>query len=465
MKEWTTAHVSFGPHFGGMQPDKCQPRVDPITNELILFHSTFIPPYVHYSIVPSTYNSTSTPPPRLLNASVPGVSAPRMMHDFAVSLTYTIILDLPLTLDPLNLARNEPVVSYDPSGRSRFGVFPRRHPEHVRWFETSSACCIFHTANTWDETEIVDGQSETAAVNMLACRLTSSSLIFSAGNIPEPVSKKHAAIKEEEQCRLYYYRFDLASPVSTNSITHQWALSAIPFEFPSLRESASMSNAQYIYGTSVSNSTFGAALGRAVKIDCLVKMNVHDLIAKGVANPPASVTGCVDTRSVDEILAANNPKDSIKIFKMPPGWFAQESRFVPRHNGNGEDDGWVLTYVFDESQLSEDGEAPPSAKSELWIIEAKEMKQVVAKIRLPQRVPYGLHGNWFDEQMVLGQRPIERIRTLPLASKGSELAVHTPLMKMCMGAKYYVESSRWLKFLLWISMISLLVYMPYLVIG
>jgi hypothetical protein len=38
MREWTTAH----------------PRVDPGTGELVLFHSTCAPPYVHYSIVPAT---------------------------------------------------------------------------------------------------------------------------------------------------------------------------------------------------------------------------------------------------------------------------------------------------------------------------------------------------------------------------------------------------------------------------
>ena len=42
MKEWTTAH----------------PRIDSITNELILFHSTFVAPFVHYSIIPSTYNNS-----------------------------------------------------------------------------------------------------------------------------------------------------------------------------------------------------------------------------------------------------------------------------------------------------------------------------------------------------------------------------------------------------------------------
>lgn len=394
MKEWTTAH----------------PRVDPLTKELILFHSTFKAPFVHYSIIPSSQHLTYTQPPRLVNAAVPGIKSAKMMHDFGVSFTHTVIMDLPLSLDPRKLARNEPVVAYDPSGISRFGVFPRWNPSAIRWFETNP-CCIFHTANTWDE---ISKTGETTAVNMLACRLTSGSLVFSAGDIAAPIpkaTKPSSYAVEEEQCRLYYYRFALNG--RQNVITHQFALSAIPFEFPSLRDDVSMSATRYIYGCSVSDSTFGAALGRAVKIDALVKIDTAALIYRAQASPPTPITGCVDMRSVDEILASEDVDDPIKIFKLPPGYYAQESRFVPRANGHGEDDGWILSYVFDESQLDEYGNAGNWTRSELWIIEASRMREVVCKVQLSQRVPYGLHGNWFDEGEILGQRSVQSVRTLP----------------------------------------------------
>jgi hypothetical protein len=187
-----------------------------------------------------------------------------------------------------------------------------------------------------------------------------------------------------------------------------------------------MSAARYIYGCSVSDSSFGAALGRAVKIDSLVKVDTAALIQRGYECPPTPISGCVDNRAVPEILASTDPNDPIKIFKLPRGFYAQESRFVSRKNGTSEDDGWILSYVFDESQLDEDGSAGPSAKSELWIIDAKEMKEVVCRVKLPQRVPYGLHGNWFNEEEILNQRPVETIRCLPVpAGKikdvGSEL--------------------------------------------
>ena len=409
MKEWTTAH----------------PRVDPKTGELILFHSTFLPPYIHYSIVPATYSPTvpSAPlerPTRLLNAPVPGVSAARMMHDFGVSFDHTVIMDLPLSLDPTNLAVGKPAVAYDSAGKSRFGVFPRHQPELIRWFETN-ACCIFHTANTWDDKTFnkLMGRYETTAVNMLACRLTSASLVFSAGGIaaPQPI---HPITNQEEddQCRLYYYKFSMQDAGGQNTINHQFSLSALSFEFPSTNEALTMAATKYIYGCTTTSGSFGAALGRSVQIDCLVKFDVETLIKRGIKDESLQpVVGCVDERSISEVLASSDPEDPIKIFKFPYNYCAQEPRFVSRKSPTREDDGWLVTYVFDESQLDEMGECKPDAKSELWIIDALDMKTVVAKVSLPQRVPYGLHGSFIGGEKVDNQRPIETIRSLPSPSK------------------------------------------------
>ncbi|KAL8741222.1 MAG: hypothetical protein Q9190_006150 [Brigantiaea leucoxantha] len=409
LREWVTAH----------------PRIDPNTKELILYHNTFVPPYVNYSIVRSTRNVASDKdvksPTHMLNRPVPGITSAKMMHDFGASKTHTIIMDLPLSLDPFNLAKNKPVVAYNPLTRSRFGIFPRYQPQRIRWYETNP-CCIFHTANSWN-TVTKDSASE--SFNMLCCRLTSASLVFSAGNLvaPQPGYDIPADLQEEEQCRLYYYQFDLSSDPSRNDIIHQWALAAIPFEFPTLRDSVSMSAAKYIYGCSVRGTTFGASLGRGVKINSLVKMDVETLITKGKRDPPTPIKGCVDKRDLDTIAASNDLNDPIKIFMMPEGWYAQEPRFVPRADGASEDDGWLLTYVFDESsQLTADGEPKMDAQSELWIIDAKNMASVVAKIRLPQRVPYGFHGNWISKQDIEGQRPIERLRSMPSAKSATDHA-------------------------------------------
>lgn len=74
--------------------------------------------------------------------------------------------------------------------------------------------------------------------------------------------------------------------------------------------------------------------------------------------------------------------------------------------------------MFDESQLDTDGHATEDARSELWIIDARDMATVVAKVLLPQRVPYGFHGHWFRRQELEEQRPYVRLRTEPVESRG-----------------------------------------------
>lgn len=477
MNEWTTGH----------------PKVDPQTGELILYHCTFKAPYVHYTIIPSEVvpdsKSTSADRRATNRLPIPGVSGAKMMHDFGVSNRHTVIMDLPLTLDPLNIMRRKPVIDYDPNKPTRFGVFPRYDPPAIRWFE-SEACCIFHTANTWDE---VDSRGETSAVNFLVCRLTSPAPLFVAGNMEKPTYTKYVKsgkdavrppffgrydhdeafvqtktgvvevieaptgldedvydrsssiesrrkksefvesyiVPEEEQCRLCYYEFAMGEG-KDDTIKHEFALSAVPFEFPSVHPAKEMAAARYIYGCSTSTSSFNVALGKTAKIDTLVKMDALSLIAQGKQDPYMAPLGCVDTRTVGEIVRDNltTPHDLIRCFKLPKGWYAQEPRLVPRANAQSEDDGYLLFYAFDESQLNEDGRCKDNATSELWILDAKNMRDIVCRIHLPQRVPYGFHGMFFTERQIAQQRAVSSYRTPKVPGSGTLPNLHNFLLKL-----------------------------------
>ncbi len=62
-----------------------------------------------------------------------------------------------------------------------------------------------------------------------------------------------------------------------------------------------------------------------------------------------------------------------------------EPVFVPRSADAGEDDGWVMAYVYDRRE----------DRSDVVIIEAQDFSSgPVATVHLPRRVPYGFHGNW-----------------------------------------------------------------------
>ncbi|KFH47490.1 Carotenoid 9,10(9',10')-cleavage dioxygenase-like protein [Hapsidospora chrysogenum ATCC 11550] len=400
LRGWTTTH----------------PRVDPVTRELIVLRSTACKPYVRYSIVKPS--KQTEPGSSIFDEPVPGVTTPKMVHDFGVSSHHTVIMDLPLELNPKNLLKGTAAVRYDLTSRSRFGVFPRYAPYGIRWFETSP-CVIFRTANCWDtiSSATKERPAETL-VNMLVCRRTSATAVYNTGNITAPwrgpVPPEYA---EEEQCRLYYYSFPITDASHTERhIRHQWALSAIPFDFPIIPADKSMSECRYVYGCSSSHSSTPAP-GSAAKMDYLVKMDAKSLVACGIADPPPAVTGCVDTRTLEQVWAESSngddddDDDPIKLFRMPRGWYAQEPMFVARADTESEDDGWLLTYVFDESTgLDEEWECREGAKGELWIIDARNMRDVAARVKLPQRVPYGLHGSWFSEGEILAQRPHGSVR-------------------------------------------------------
>ncbi len=75
----------------------------------------------------------------------------------------------------------------------------------------------------------------------------------------------------------------------------------------------------------------------------------------------------------------------VEVHAAGPHTRLGEAVFGPRCEDAGEDDGWVLLYSHDEAE----------GVSELRIIDAQDFTaDPVARVVLPQRVPYGAHGSW-----------------------------------------------------------------------
>jgi hypothetical protein len=83
----------------------------------------------------------------------------------------------------------------------------------------------------------------------------------------------------------------------------------------------------------------------------------------------------------------------------------------------------LLFYVVNEAQLNESGECRADARSELWIVDARDMKTVIGKANIAQRVQYSLHGNLFPEKQILHQRPVEMARHPPELVKSKTMDV------------------------------------------
>lgn len=65
-----------------------------------------------------------------------------------------------------------------------------------------------------------------------------------------------------------------------------------------------------------------------------------------------------------------------------------ESVFAADPAGTEEDDGWLLNVVYDHERDA----------SDLLVLDARDITQgPIATVRLPRRVPFGFHANWFPE--------------------------------------------------------------------
>jgi 8'-apo-carotenoid 13,14-cleaving dioxygenase len=78
-------------------------------------------------------------------------------------------------------------------------------------------------------------------------------------------------------------------------------------------------------------------------------------------------------------------------FEYGPGWGGGEPVFVARENATAEDDGWLITFAH----------AHDASEASFVVLDAQDVARgPVAEVKLPQRVPYGFHGNWVSDKSV-----------------------------------------------------------------
>ena len=88
-----------------------------------------------------------------------------------------------------------------------------------------------------------------------------------------------------------------------------------------------------------------------------------------------------------ELYKYDLEKNTCDVHHLGDGVKGGEGLFVPRHADSAEDDGFVVLYAHDEN----------TDQSHFRIIDAQDFAgPPLAEVALPQRIPYGPHGNWFD---------------------------------------------------------------------
>jgi len=293
------------------------PKICPVTGELLAFGYGQFPPYL-------TYHRISAEG-KLLQSEVIEVPGPTMIHDFAITESHAIFLDLPVVFDLQAALKGTMPFKWDDAYGARIGVMPRNGKgAEVRWFEVQP-CYIFHTMNAHEDGEevVVD-----------ACR--SSEMWRDAGDM-----------QSAGRQTLHRFRLNLSS-----GAVREETLDERGMEFPRIADARVGQKNRYGYTVQFAPASDGSpSFAGHMKFDFRSgKAESHDYGAQCVAGEP--------------------------VFAAAPG------------ADSDSDEGFVLSYLHDEK----------SGKSELVVLDASRFQSApVARVKLPQRVPYGFHGSWIAD--------------------------------------------------------------------
>ena len=119
------------------------PHICPKTGEMLGFGYGQLPPYLVYHRISADG--------KLVQSEEIQVPGPTMMHDFMITESRAIFMDLPVIFDlQAALAGTMPFKWSDDYG-ARIGIMPRTGSNaDVVWFEVEP-CYVFHAMNAWDE--------------------------------------------------------------------------------------------------------------------------------------------------------------------------------------------------------------------------------------------------------------------------------------------------------------------------
>ena len=249
------------------------------------------------------------------------VGGPTMMHDFNVTEHYVIFMDLPACFN-LELAMSGDMpIRWDDNYPARLGVMPRNGSDaQVTWYDINP-CYVFHPMNAYEE-----GDHIVLDVARFSHIWRDSSMDF-----PPP--------------ELWRWSIDTTSgKVREEQVDDRSA------EFPRVADSVIGLKHRYGY-----------------------MMGMSDISG---SEDPLKASGA--------ILKYDRQTGQRTVIEFGQGRVGGEPVFAPAADPKSEDDGYLMTYVYDAN----------TDASSFVIMDAASMDNTpVASIELP-RIPNGFHGSW-----------------------------------------------------------------------
>lgn len=258
---------------------------------------------------------------RLVRSFPVHLAAPAMIHDFILTETHIVLLVGPAVFDMEAAMRGDPMLQWRPELGTRICVMSLEGDNPV-WLETE-AFFVFHFANGFER------GGEIVVDYVRHSRLA----LDGKGNADTPPAL-HRLVLDLQARRV-----------------RDEALGTAPVEFPRIDDRLEARASRFVYVPTITDSLDPAYRQRAA-FNCLLRVDM-------------------ETAGVQRHDFGNR--------------IAGEPVFIPRPGGNAEDDGYIVTFLYD----------PRTDTSQLALLDARRIgDDPVALLRLPGRVPQGLHGNW-----------------------------------------------------------------------
>ena len=85
-------------------------------------------------------------------------------------------------------------------------------------------------------------------------------------------------------------------------------------------------------------------------------------------------------------------RQTTEVHDYGRGRMTSEPVFVRKSGAAAEDQGWIMSYVYD----------PERDLSDVVILDAQDFAgEPIATVRLPVRVPHGFHGGWTPDRITV----------------------------------------------------------------
>jgi carotenoid cleavage dioxygenase-like enzyme len=250
-----------------------------------------------------------------------------MVHDCSITERWTVVYDLPVTFD-LDVAMSGGGFPYrwNDARPARLGLIPLGGSgADVRWFEIAP-CYSYHPLNAHDDGDLV-------VLDVVRY---------------ERMFDRRPLGPDDSTPLLWRWTIDTAA-----GTVREEQLSDQPMEFPRVDERLVGRPHRWGYASQIGRSDLDNDFGGG-----------NHLIRIDAKSGDATRVDLGDRR------------------------FGGEWVMVPRHADSAEDDGWLLSLVYDAD----------ADRSELVVLPAADPADgPIARVLLPNRVPLGFHGNWVPD--------------------------------------------------------------------